>query len=94
MEPGVEGSICAGCISAELVGFLKTWPTAEAVSNSPYYGKDTAIFVVEDDAQNGPDHVDAQSGAMRKQRGGIDESAHDEPSRTQSDSRGTARSLG
>jgi hypothetical protein len=31
---------------------------AEAVSNSPYW-KDTAIFVVEDDAQDGPDHVDA-----------------------------------
>ncbi len=31
---------------------------AEAVSNSPYWG-DTAIFVVEDDAQNGADHVDA-----------------------------------
>ncbi len=30
----------------------------EEVSNSPYW-KDTAIFVVEDDAQNGPDHVDA-----------------------------------
>lgn len=30
----------------------------EAVSNSPFW-KDTAIFVVEDDAQNGPDHVDA-----------------------------------
>ena len=30
----------------------------EAVSKSPYW-KDTAIFVVEDDAQNGPDHVDA-----------------------------------
>ena len=29
----------------------------EAVSHSPYW-KDTAIFVVEDDAQNGPDHVD------------------------------------
>jgi YVTN family beta-propeller protein len=29
-----------------------------AVSNSPYW-KDTAIFVVEDDAQDGPDHVDA-----------------------------------
>ncbi|OYT71425.1 MAG: hypothetical protein CFK52_07980 [Chloracidobacterium sp. CP2_5A] len=29
----------------------------EAVSTSPYW-KDTAIFVVEDDAQNGPDHVD------------------------------------
>ena len=30
----------------------------EAISNSPYW-KDTAIFVVEDDAQDGPDHVDA-----------------------------------
>ena len=30
----------------------------EAVSNSRYW-KDTAIFVVEDDAQDGPDHVDA-----------------------------------
>jgi len=30
----------------------------EAVSNSPYW-KDTAIIVVEDDAQDGPDHVDA-----------------------------------
>jgi YVTN family beta-propeller protein len=30
----------------------------EAVSNSVYW-KDTAIFVVEDDAQDGPDHVDA-----------------------------------
>ncbi len=30
----------------------------ETVSNSPYW-KDTAIFIVEDDAQAGPDHVDA-----------------------------------
>ena len=30
----------------------------EAVSNSPYW-RDTAIAVVEDDAQDGPDHVDA-----------------------------------
>ncbi|HEX8459323.1 MAG TPA: bifunctional YncE family protein/alkaline phosphatase family protein [Pyrinomonadaceae bacterium] len=30
----------------------------EAVSQSPYW-QDTAIFVVEDDAQDGPDHVDA-----------------------------------
>jgi len=30
----------------------------EAVSKSPYW-KDTAIFVLEDDAQNGADHVDA-----------------------------------
>ncbi len=31
---------------------------AEAVTHSPYYD-DTAIFVVEDDAQDGADHVDA-----------------------------------
>jgi hypothetical protein len=30
----------------------------EAVSNSVYW-KDTAILILEDDAQNGPDHVDA-----------------------------------
>jgi len=30
----------------------------EAVSTSPYW-RDTAIFVIEDDAQDGPDHVDA-----------------------------------
>jgi YVTN family beta-propeller protein len=30
----------------------------EAVSKSPYWA-DTAIFIVEDDAQDGPDHVDA-----------------------------------
>lgn len=31
----------------------------DAVSHSPYW-KDTAIFAVEDDAQNGPDHVSAE----------------------------------
>ncbi len=30
----------------------------EAISHSPYWD-DTAIFILEDDAQNGPDHVDA-----------------------------------
>jgi hypothetical protein len=30
----------------------------DAVSHSPYWSS-TAIFVIEDDAQNGPDHVDA-----------------------------------
>ncbi|HEX8722910.1 MAG TPA: beta-propeller fold lactonase family protein [Pyrinomonadaceae bacterium] len=53
-------------------GFTPGWPTAqfyvadndyalglvvEAVSSSPYW-RDTAVFVVEDDAQDGPDHVD------------------------------------
>jgi len=32
--------------------------TVEAVSHSPYW-EDTAIFVIEDDAQDGADHVDA-----------------------------------
>ncbi len=32
--------------------------TVEAISHSPYWG-DTAIFVLEDDAQDGADHVDA-----------------------------------
>src|SRR5215468_1486182 len=31
----------------------------EAVSHSERYWKETAIFIIEDDAQNGPDHVDA-----------------------------------
>lgn len=31
----------------------------EAVTRSERYWKETAIFVIEDDAQNGPDHVDA-----------------------------------
>src|SRR4029077_9890414 len=31
----------------------------DAVSHSPYW-KSTAIFAIEDDAQNGPDHVSAQ----------------------------------
>jgi len=31
----------------------------DAVSHSPYW-RDTAIFIVEDDAQNGADHVDAE----------------------------------
>ena len=35
----------------------------EAVSNSPYW-KDTAICVVEDDAQDGPDHVDAHRSVL------------------------------
>ena len=35
----------------------------EAVSNSPYW-KDTVIFVVEDDAQDGPDHVDSHRSVL------------------------------
>ena len=35
----------------------------EAVSNSPYW-KDTVFFVLEDDAQDGPDHVDSHRSLM------------------------------
>jgi YVTN family beta-propeller protein len=35
----------------------------EAVSNSPYW-KDTVIFVLEDDAQDGPDHVDSHRSVL------------------------------
>ena len=35
----------------------------EAVSNSPYW-KDTVFFVLEDDAQDGPDHVDSHRSVM------------------------------
>jgi DNA-binding beta-propeller fold protein YncE len=35
----------------------------EAISNSAYW-KDSAIFIVEDDAQSGPDHVDAHRSVL------------------------------
>jgi YVTN family beta-propeller protein len=35
----------------------------EAVSKSPFW-RDTVLFVVEDDAQNGPDHVDAHRSVL------------------------------
>ncbi|MGB8510949.1 MAG: bifunctional YncE family protein/alkaline phosphatase family protein [Pyrinomonadaceae bacterium] len=35
----------------------------EAVSHSPYW-KDTAFFILEDDAQDGPDHVDSHRSMM------------------------------
>jgi DNA-binding beta-propeller fold protein YncE len=35
----------------------------EAISNSPYW-KESAIFVVEDDAQSGPDHIDAHRSVL------------------------------
>jgi hypothetical protein len=35
----------------------------DAVSHSPYWD-DTAIFILEDDAQDGPDHVDAHRSTM------------------------------
>ena len=47
--------------AARHVSPATTWHSAglvEAVTKSKYW-KETAIFVIEDDAQNGPDHVDA-----------------------------------
>ena len=35
----------------------------EALSHSPYW-RDTAVFVLEDDAQNGPDHVDSHRSVL------------------------------
>jgi YVTN family beta-propeller protein len=37
---------------------------ADAVSHSPYW-KDTAIFVLEDDSQDGPDHVDSHRSVVQ-----------------------------
>jgi len=37
---------------------VATGRVVEAISNSVYW-KESAIFILEDDAQNGPDHVDA-----------------------------------
>ncbi len=54
-----------------------------AVSHSPYW-KSTAIFVVEDDAQNGPDHVSDQRStlyiASPYARGGLVHNAYDQAS--------------
>ena len=36
----------------------------EAISSSAVYWKDSAIFVVEDDAQSGPDHVDSHRSVL------------------------------
>jgi hypothetical protein len=36
----------------------------EAVSNSSVYWKDSAVFVLEDDAQSGPDHVDSHRSVL------------------------------
>jgi hypothetical protein len=45
----------AACVADNDLAFGRV---ADAVSHSPYWD-DTAIFVLEDDAQDGPDHVDA-----------------------------------
>ena len=46
----------AACVGSNDLALGKL---VEAVSHSPLW-KETAIFVIQDDAQNGPDHVDAQ----------------------------------
>ncbi len=45
-------------LSAAADNDLAVGMVAEALSKSPFW-KDTAMFVLEDDAQNGPDHVDS-----------------------------------
>jgi hypothetical protein len=49
-EPRPEASVADNDLAVGRV--------AEALSHSPYWD-DTAIFILEDDAQDGPDHVDA-----------------------------------
>src|SRR5438876_7043733 len=52
----IQGTATPQCFVAEddyAVGKL-----VETVSNSPYW-KNSTLFIVEDDAQDGPDHVDA-----------------------------------
>ncbi|HTA45260.1 MAG TPA: bifunctional YncE family protein/alkaline phosphatase family protein [Bryobacteraceae bacterium] len=51
--PGKIAPLSASADNDQAVGMV-----AEAVSKSRYWNE-TAIFVIEDDAQNGPDHVDS-----------------------------------
>ncbi len=53
LEPGKIAPLSAAADNDYGVGLL-----VEAVSHSKFWA-DTAIFIVEDDAQNGPDHVDS-----------------------------------
>ena len=53
MRPGFASPAAAVADNDLAVGRV-----VEAVSNSPYWA-DTAIVITEDDAQNGPDHLDA-----------------------------------
>jgi YVTN family beta-propeller protein len=70
----------AGMPTPEAYMAMNDWVVgqlADAVSHSPYW-KSTAIFVLEDDAQNGPDHVSDQRStfyvASPYARGGVDHS--------------------
>ena len=51
-DPGYASPLAMAADNDYAVGEI-----AEAVSHSPYWNS-SAIFVVEDDAQNGPDHID------------------------------------
>ena len=54
---GTRPGVCTpkACVASNDLGVGKI---VEAVSSSPLW-KDFAIFIIEDDAQNGPDHVDS-----------------------------------
>ena len=53
LRPGTYTPVAAVASNDQALGQI-----VEAVSHSKFW-KETAIFVIEDDAQNGPDHVDA-----------------------------------
>ena len=50
-QPTIQAAVASNDLGLGMI--------VEAVSNSPYW-PETAIFVIEDDAQNGSDHVDAR----------------------------------
>ena len=53
LKPGAYTPVAAVASNDQAIGQI-----VEGISHSRFW-KDTAIFVIEDDAQNGPDHVDA-----------------------------------
>ena len=53
LKPGAFTPIAAVASNDQAIGQI-----VEGISHSRFW-KDTAIFIIEDDAQNGPDHVDA-----------------------------------
>jgi YVTN family beta-propeller protein len=53
LKPGTFTPVAAVASNDQAVGQI-----VEGISHSRFW-KDTAIFIIEDDAQNGPDHVDA-----------------------------------
>ena len=53
LKPGAYTPVAAVASNDQALGMI-----VDGISHSRFW-KDTAIFVIEDDAQNGPDHVDA-----------------------------------